>query len=43
MEVQCIKRYFNFVLTKGAGAGASGNNLEKELQKPCSKLKKYEC
>ena len=39
MEVEWIKRYFNFALTKGAGA--SGNNLEKELQKPCSKLKKY--
>ena len=38
-EVQCSKNYFKKFLTQEAGA--FGNNLEKEPQKPNPKLKKY--
>ena len=39
MEVQCCKYYFKFFLSQKAGA--LGNNIEKEPQKPRQKLKKY--
>ena len=39
IEVQCSKNYFKFFLPKEAGA--FGNNIEKEPQKPRQKLKKY--
>ena len=39
IEVQCSKNYFKIFLTQEAGA--FGNNIEKEPQKPCPKLKKY--
>ena len=38
-EVQCSKNYFKTFLPQEAEA--SGNNIEKEPQKPHSKLKKY--
>ena len=38
-EISCSKIYFNFLLTRKAGA--SRNNIEKEPQKPWPKLKKY--
>ena len=36
IEVQCSKNYFKFFLSQEAGA--FGNKIEKEQQKPCSKL-----
>ena len=39
IEVQCIKNYFNIFLSQEVGA--SGNNIEKEPQKPRPRLKKY--
>ena len=39
IEVQCSKNYFKFLLPKKDGD--FGNNIEKELQKPRPKLKKY--
>ena len=39
IEVQCSKNYFKIVLPQEAGA--FGNNIEKESQKPLQKLKKY--
>ena len=39
IEVQCRENYFKIFLPQEAGA--FGNNIEKEPQKPCSKLKKY--
>ena len=39
MEVQCSKNYFKIFLSQEAGA--SGNNIEKEPQKTCPKLKKF--
>ena len=39
IEVLCSNNYINFLLSEEAGA--SGNNIEKELQKPCPKLKIY--
>ena len=39
IEAQCCKNYFkSFLLKEG---GAFGNNIEKELQKPHPKLKRY--
>ena len=38
IQVQYRKNYFNFFLPQEAGA--SGNNIEKKLQKPDLKLKK---
>ena len=38
-EVQCSKYYFNIFLPQEAGA--FGNNIQKEPQKPQPKLKKY--
>ena len=38
-EVQCSKNYFKKFLPQEAGA--FGNNVEKEPQKPCPKLKRY--
>ena len=37
IEVQCSKNCFKNVLAQEAGV--FGNNIEKELQKPCPKLK----
>ena len=39
IEVLCSNNYINFLLSEEAGT--SGNNIEKELQKPCPKLKIY--
>ena len=39
IEAQCSKNYFKMLLPQGAGA--FGNNIEKELEKPHPKLKKY--
>ena len=39
MEVQCSKSHFKIFLSQEAGA--SGNNIEKEMQKPRPKLKKH--
>ena len=39
IEVQCSKSFFKFFLPQEAGA--LGNNIEKERQKPRPKLKKY--
>ena len=39
--MQCSKNYFKIFLPQEAGAFR--NNLEKELQKPRPKLKKYVC
>ena len=39
IEVQCRKNYLKIFLFQEAGA--SGNNIEKEPQKPRPKLKKY--
>ena len=39
LEVKCSKSYFKISLSQEAGT--SGNNVEKELQKPRPKLKKY--
>ena len=39
IEVQCIKNYFKISLSEETGA--SGNNIEKELEKPCPKMKNY--
>ena len=38
-EVQCSKNYLKIFLPKEAGA--FGNNIEREPQKPYPKLKKY--
>ena len=38
-EVQCSKNYFKKFLPQEAGA--FGNNVEKEPQKPCPKLKRH--
>ena len=40
IEVPCCKNYFNFLFFLPQEAGTFGNNIEKELQKPCLKLKK---
>ena len=39
MELQCSENYFKIFLPQEARA--FGNNIEKEPQKPCLKLKKY--
>ena len=39
IEVQCSKNYLKMFLSQEAGA--SGNNIEKEPQKPLPILKKY--
>ena len=39
IEVWCRKSYFEIFLPYKAGA--VGNNIENEPQKPCTKLKKY--
>ena len=39
IEAQCSKVYFKFFSSREAGA--SGNHIEKEPQKPRQKLKKY--
>ena len=39
IEVQCSKNYFKISLSQEAEA--SGNNIEKELQKRRPRLKKY--
>ena len=41
IEVQCSKSYFKISLSQEAGA--SGNNTEKEPQKPRPKFKEYIC
>ena len=42
IEVQCSKNYFRIFLPKEAGSFPTlGNNIEKELQKPRQRLKKY--
>ena len=42
-ELQCSKNYFNFFFFffLRQEAGAFGNNIKKELQKPHPKLRKY--
>ena len=39
IEVKCVKNYFKIFLPQEAGA--FGNNMVKESQKPRQRLKKY--